>query len=90
MQNSFVEGKMWDHPSKMIQNDQNWEVGSSDCTNKPVSGKPPFAYENDTRDKRLLDAHAATYCNALQHTATYHNTLQHTLEGKKEVNAEEA
>jgi len=32
--NNFVEGKIWDHPTKLSKNDPNWWMGSSCGSNK--------------------------------------------------------
>jgi len=45
MGNSFVQGKIWDHPSKPTQKQPKFAVGSSYGTNKPPSGKPSSPYE---------------------------------------------
>ena len=55
MGNSFVQGKIWDHPPKMSQKWQNFGVGSSYGTNKPPSGKPSFPYETQI-PARLMGA----------------------------------
>ena len=41
----LVEGKIWDRPSKITQNNLNWELRSSYGANKPSPWKPSFPHE---------------------------------------------
>ena len=45
--NNFVEGKIWDHPSKMTQEWPNLGVGSSYGTNKPPLPNPSRRQQHD-------------------------------------------